>query len=227
MIGYVTDLGSALLDAINNRDAEKLTRIENTQEKVLLDLNRMIKQKEIEIAENTIDALGYTKKSIEKRKDRFTKLYDDNISGYEIAAITLGSTAQGLKIVSSILQTFSGTVQLFPDATTGTVGPLPYFTVDTPGGEKVGESLGKFATGISITADVLSLIGDIVSKVGEWDRRRKEWGYEKEIAGYDLEEVNLQIKIAGIQIGDPIHTLRGQRACDVMFRDGPVDVEDV
>jgi hypothetical protein len=88
MAGNAISLGSALLDAIEKRDAEKLANLQNTQERIILNLMTSIKEEEIEEVEKEIEALNESKRRSESKRDRYKKLKDNgNLYGEDLEIV--------------------------------------------------------------------------------------------------------------------------------------------
>src|SRR5205823_922109 len=66
-------LGSAMLAALEKRDAEAFALLRSSHERIMLDQVRMIKQSQVDEALRTKEAMDESKKIIEARRDHYKK----------------------------------------------------------------------------------------------------------------------------------------------------------
>ncbi|MGC9515412.1 hypothetical protein [Methanocrinis sp.] len=199
MTSNVMELGSALLGAIESRDAEKLAILQNTHERAILNLTTSIKKKEIELAEEAIAALAISKKSPDARLKRYEGLIAEDLNPEEIAELTMLVSAQATKSTAYVLKIIEGFIGTIQNTNAGTVAPFPLMVTEL--GPK--QFCAPVHTSILLAehvADVLNMIAGITGKSAGYKRRRAEWKHEKELAGYDLEEIEQQIVGAKVQL---------------------------
>ncbi|HEX2913795.1 MAG TPA: LamG-like jellyroll fold domain-containing protein [Chloroflexia bacterium] len=201
MASFVSDLGGKLLDALEKKDAEDLAILQNIQERQILQLTTVIKEKEKEAIEESLAALNISRQSIQARHDRFDSLIKNGLNGGEIADLTLRAASIVSKIAAGISDVISENLELTPVITTGAagLGGTPFLT-SSIGGEQVSAIPASLAKGFDTAADVLDKSAEIASKVAEYDRRKGEWEHELLISGHELEENEKQIAIAQLQL---------------------------
>ena len=130
----VDQFGGELLAAIEKRDAEELSILQNTNEYSILDLSTQIKEKQIEDAEKNIESLQKSKENAEAQKQHYVDLISEGWLSEEqqqidmmIAGIALQSTAAFgyvLSAIAAIVPQFS-------------LGPFNFGV--TTGGMQIGE----------------------------------------------------------------------------------------
>ncbi len=197
----VSDLGSALLDALEKRDAEALSILQNTHEKQILDLTTSIMEKEIEVIDETIEALNISRESIQARHDRFDSLISGGLIAGETAWLALQGIALGVKLGAGIAKVIKEATSVAPSVTAGASGfggsPLAFVKF---GGEEASGIPGALAEGLEAVATGLESGAEIAAKVAENERRAAEWKFELTIAGHELRENEKQLAIAYLQL---------------------------
>lgn len=204
MIGNVKDLGSALLSALESRDAEQLAVLQTTHERNILDLTTRVLELERDEAEGALEALQISRNNIQNRLDHFTDLIDSGVgvaslSPEEVTEITLTTTAQVFKAGWAITKAIEAGFAAAPDFESGFAGIGPFVTTTTGGSyfSNAQNAIGEIA---GITADIVSTAGSLTGKIGEYKRRLNGWRLERRTAEFDLQEVQQQIAVAQLQI---------------------------
>lgn len=204
----VSDLGSALLDAFEKKDAQALAILQNVQDEEDLNLSRAILERELKIAEETIEGLQISKESIQARFDHFDRLIANGLIAGEHAWLALKSVALALKVGAGVAKVIKEATGGIPDAEIGGAGfgGSPTATI-TFGGSVVDAIPGMVAEGLDAAATALDDGAEIAAKVAENERRAAEWAFEKRIAGHELREIDKQLAIAGLQLEIARHQL--------------------
>jgi len=200
MTSNVMELGSALLAAIESRDAEQLAILQNTHEKVILNLMTSIKENEIDLAKEAIEALKISKQSSEDRKKWYQDRIDENLNDEEITELVLMGVAQGVKMTGAGFKSASAVASSFPDFIVGVAGVASPVTISKIGGSNVSRNLGITGDVLNIIADSMNFAANIVAKAGAYKRRKSGWEFEKNVAEKELEEIEKQIAGAQIQL---------------------------
>lgn len=197
----VSDLGSALLDALEKKDVQALAILQNVQDEEDLNLAKSILDNELKIAEETIEALHISKESIQARFDRFDRLIANGLIAGEHTWLVLKGIALGLKVGAGAAKVVKEATGGIPDAEIGGAGfgGSPTATI-TFGGSVVDAIPGMIAEGLDAAATALEDGAEIAAKVAENERRAAEWAFEKTIAGHELKEIDKQLAIAGLQL---------------------------
>ncbi len=201
MASTVSDLGSALLDALEKKDAEALAVLQNTHEKQILDLTTSIMEKEVEVIDETIEALNISKESIQARWNRFNNLINGGLNAGEIAWLALQGIALVVKGAAGVAKVVKEATSTMPSVTVGASGfggsPVAYVKF---GGDEAEGISGAVAEGLDAVATGLEGGAEIAAKAAEFARRAAEWEFERTIAGHELKEIDRQLAIANLQL---------------------------
>jgi len=215
MTATVISLGSALLEAIQNRDAEQLTLLENTHERNILEMMTMVQRAEIETAQETINALTISRQNRENRRAHFDNLITSglgfaSLSPEEVTDLTLVGAARVSRIGSAIAALVSAKSFAAPDTITGSIiGIDPSFvTLVLGGGTNAGRISGGLSKFAEYSADVLATSGELTSKIGAYRRRLADWQLERQTAELDLQEIDQQLALAQISLRTAEQNLR-------------------
>lgn len=206
MLGNVMSLGSALLSALERRDAEELAAIENTHQETLLNLTTDLKRLQRDEAKESINDLKITKQNIENRKKYYDNLANGGVgflslSDEETAELTLIGVAEATKLVASTLKVIKGAVGAVPQMYMGGAGfggsPV---AVAEMGGAQASSVVGAAADMALVVADALHAAASMTAKIGDYKRRKHDWEFQLQTADYDLKGVEKQIEIAQIRL---------------------------
>nr|MDJ0567404.1 hypothetical protein [Pleurocapsa sp. MO_192.B19] len=200
MIGNVKDLGSALLSALESRDAEQLAVLQNTHERNILELTTHILELERDEAKGTLEALQISRNNIQNRLNHFTELIDNGLSNEELADLSLIGISQVLKSAAGLAKSTASALNGIPDFAVGGAGIASPVTITATGGSKLADAISDISDGLEISGDLSAAAGSITAKVGEYKRRENGWRLEQATAEFDLQEVEQQIAIAQLQI---------------------------
>lgn len=199
MVEHVTGLGSALLSAIESRDAERLAMLQHSHEKVILDLSTAIKSHEVDDAVGAIAALTTSKQSIRNRIDHYTTLIDNGISGEETAELALMGTAQGVKTTAGIFKIISAATAAVPEFSAGGAGLASPVVITSTGGSKISSGFEYAGDALALVAEVMNTVATMVAKMGDYKRRENGWRLELQTAEYDLRAIEQEIELAQIK----------------------------
>ncbi|MDZ4701595.1 MAG: LamG-like jellyroll fold domain-containing protein [Rhodothermales bacterium] len=200
MIGAVIDLGASLQSALEARDAEALSQLENTHQKRILEMTTTVKTLAADSAREAIEALKINRARIEATKNRLDRLIDEDISPTEKAALILAGVGKGLQIVGSALKFTASLVEQAPEFHVGGAGISSPLIVTTHGGSKIANGLNKAGDVSNILGDVASGAGELTQRIADYERRRGGWEHERTIAGMELDELEFQQEMAQIAL---------------------------
>jgi hypothetical protein len=178
----VSQLGSALLSALEKKDTESLMRLRATQEKNILNLTTFMKEKQIEEMQQMIASLQESRKNAQYRHDHYQKLYDENLNSLEIADLAL-------RDASSIAQTVAAGIQGLTIA--AYLAPNIFGLAD--GGMQFGEAVNAGAQIADRTAGVLNEKAGMIATIAQYQRRREDWQLQKDTAQYEIEQIQKSI----------------------------------
>lgn len=196
----VKSLGSALLSALEKKDAEELSLLRQGHEYKLLDALKTVRELQIDEAKKNLDGL--------KESKELTKIKIKYYSSKEFMNVgeIVASTLSGLSIVShtagTIADVLAGVMFLIPDFKLGAsgFGGSPHVVVEPPTGKKVGESVSRGANGLYNIATILDKSAGMANTIANYQRRKEDWDFQKEISEQELVQIDEQINSAEIRI---------------------------
>lgn len=200
LLGTAISLGSDLLGAIENRDSERLSVLENTHERVLLNLTTKIKELTQEQATDSIATLRANQTNIQNKRDRYDRLVNDGLSFGETAELTISAVAQAAKTAGVASKIIAGIFTVIPDVSSGGAGISSPLFIATTGGSKIADNADFAAEALELLAEGLQISADLSGKLGEYARREEEWEFERDTADHELEEIKFQISEAQIAL---------------------------
>ncbi len=203
-------LGSALLQALERRDAEELAALRATHEVSVAEATLAVREKEIEDAENAIDALRRSREVVAVR-EAFYSSREFNIPAESGALELQASSSAGEGKVSS--ETFlAGILGVIPSFSVGVAGfgGTPNVTVGFGGSNLA--SIPSASAGAS-SAGLRALDKDaaaMTTRAG-YERRDHEWKFQLELAERELHQIDAQIAGAEIRLDVARQQLRVQQ----------------
>jgi hypothetical protein len=203
LTGRLTQLGGALLSALEKKDAEELTLLRNTQERGILEMTLQIKEQQLEGARLSLAALQEGLKNAQTREAHYQRLLNEGLSVYEIAQVTLMTIGQVYSSMSSVMNTAAAVAKAVPQV--GSPFAMTY------GGVQIGGMLEGTAQAFKTYADIYNFGSSLSSKLGEWDRRSQEWKLQKTLASGDTAQIRKQIRGAEIQVDVARREIQVQR----------------
>jgi len=177
-------LGSALLSALEKKDAEQLSLLRSTHEKVILNLTTRVKEKQIEDAGKNLDSLRASLKGANFRKDHYT---DKRLITEEISSLNLMISALAFQTAAAPLRTLS---------VPGYLAPSIFGFSD--GGSKWGEAILVAAQVSEAAAVILNQGSQLAATKAQNLRRKEEWDLQATLATHDAEQIQAQLDGATI-----------------------------
>jgi len=188
----VQSFGSALLSALEKKDAEELNRLRATHEQNLLKLRRNMQEWEIQAAQDTQLSLERQRDVIRFRKDYYNDLSNTGLIPWERTQQVSRHIASGLHATEAILGILAGVFHILPDI--GSPFAMKY------GGSQTGQSVHKFAVAIRALADLSEAVSASAGLEATFQRRDDEWKHQKNLADKELANIEKQITAAQIRV---------------------------
>lgn len=187
------NLGGALLAAVEKRDAEALSALRSGQEVTLLKAVRDARNKQIDEADRSIEALEHSRYLVEQRKIYYESR--ETVNGLEALSLKLSAATAMPLVASAHLRILAGLLAKFGDTkvgspTTAGVQIGPYY---------VGVSLEEAALAADVAGSVLSLGSQLTGRMGELGRRKDDWELQAQLAATELQQIDKQILAAEIR----------------------------
>lgn len=198
LIEEVKALGSALLSALEKKDAEALALLRAGEEINLQKQILLIRQSQIDEATQSIEELNKSKAISQKKYDYYNGR--DFMNGWEIAQAAISGGAIISEIIATVLDATSVAGHMVPTFTAGGagIGGSPLVTV-AYGGFNVGASTGKAGTLFRGLAGILNSTAGLIGNIGAYQRRMDDWNFQKDTASLELNQIDQQIVVANIQ----------------------------
>jgi hypothetical protein len=179
----VTQLGNALLSALEKKDSEELSLLTTTQGQIISKLTREIKEKDIKVVQEQI-------KVLEKNRDRAVTqkvhAHTKHLSWIgEGVSLFIRERSMGLKLMASGAFAAAIPGHWVPKSAAGQLEPA--------------DSIEALGSSVSLLADVGQSAADLVDQVASNIRNSIEAEFEAAIVGYDKEQLELQIDGAKLQ----------------------------
>ncbi|HAJ62758.1 MAG TPA: hypothetical protein DCP31_28940, partial [Cyanobacteria bacterium UBA8543] len=204
MTEIVIGLGEKLLEAIQNRDAEQLATLQNTHERNILDLMSATRESEIEVVQQEIAALGFSKQRIQDRQSYYeTLLADTRIIGSNNSLSLIFEERAAMDMLSGAAGTRAGQIAF---KTIGAIFGFASYDSEIP--------VANLRDGFSLSGDIFAAAADmqsatagLLATIAEYRRRRSEWEQERTNIAFELQEIDQQIEIANLRLRMAEHEL--------------------
>jgi len=228
LCGEVKALGSALLSALEKKDAEQLSRLRSAHEIQMLKFMREIKEQQKKEAEISLEALRKTRESVSERYLHYQRLMgkDSIVVPAEGESATLESSTlqlspsdsgdsdtQGLALISSetdhlrwmsMGNNYSIVAGILNTA--AAIGhALPNTTFNalvqstTWGGSNLGHAYNAVGSLFSTLATNANFQANRSSTLGSYQRRYDEWQFQSNSAAKELQQIDKQIAAGEIR----------------------------
>ena len=194
LAGSVRALGQSLLVALEKQDAESLANVRQEQELALLNAVEEVRDRQVEEARRSRDALRLSHAVVKTRKRYYDKLIEKSWIVEETAAADRSLDATWAEIDAGANRLAGSIASIVPDFHAGMSSSVK------TGGENVSRvhhAMGEIS-GIRATA----ARGDsaYLSTAAGYKRRAQEWTHQSEQAGKELAQLKEQIEAARIRL---------------------------
>jgi hypothetical protein len=185
----VRALGSALLSALEKKDAEALGLLRQNEEIKLLEAVKEVREKQIDEANDNLAGILKNQELVTIKKQYYESRSFMNV--WEATAITLNTLSTLLDIPVSIGYILGGVLKAIPDFTIGAAGfgGTPHATAKT-GGMPFGDAAKFAAEGMAHIAKNLDKMASLSSTMASYNRRKDDWDFQKDLAVKELEQLD-------------------------------------
>jgi hypothetical protein len=196
----VKTLGSSLLNAMQQRDAEELALLRSKNGVKLLQAALEVKKLQVTEAEHSLAALEAQQALVQVRIDHYNSLINTGLNSWELASLSLSSTAIAGESAAVIVEYLGNVMALIPDFNLGAsgFGGSPHVAAKF-GGQQLGEAMRAMAGAIRGTAGVMHSMANVSSTVATFERRKEEWQLQLDLAKAELTQVQKQTLAATIR----------------------------
>jgi hypothetical protein len=185
-------LGSALLGAIEKRDAEELALIRLEHQENILKLNKKIRKSELDIACETLDSINGKINSVQFRRDYYNGLIDNGLSAGEAMQMTFKIKSNVYSLTAGTLDILASISHLIPEL--GSPFALKF------GGKQLGDSTTSWSKFLRVLGGMNESMATTAGLIAGFKRREEGWEHQRDIMDYELEQLKVQKKIAEIRI---------------------------
>lgn len=188
----VQGFGSALLSALEKKDAEELMLLRATHQQNLLALTEQVKEQQIKVAVESLEALKLSRDVVQHRKEHYDNLLNEDLSEYELTNDLFMRKAKDSDEKAHNFSTLASLAYLFPQ--------LGAPTAITFGGKQVGAALSSESAMHNFMAGRSRHNASMATTHGGYQRREQEWTFQKELAEKEIVQIDLQILSAEIKV---------------------------
>ncbi|MCB0557119.1 MAG: hypothetical protein KDD02_26470, partial [Phaeodactylibacter sp.] len=190
----VKSLGGQLLSALEKKDAEELTRMQELHGQNLLAAARNSRALQVEEARQQLKIAEHNKRLVEIRLEEYARR--EYKSSREDRAIQQTRTAEGFMYAEQSGQLLAGGIVNIPDTY---AGPFPLLKL--PGGDKLAFQSSSIALGFGILSSIYRNKAAMSSTYAGYDRRQEEWDFQADLAREELRQAEKQVLAAEIRLG--------------------------
>ncbi|WP_170135745.1 neuraminidase-like domain-containing protein [Nannocystis exedens] len=195
----VSSLGSALLQALEKRDAENLAVLRGGHEVTLLKAVRHVKEQAIKEAEENIEALRRGRDSAVARHQYYSSR--EYMNRLEKAELGLSIAATVTDLIGGALVAGGGAAAAVPTFQIGISGWAGSPVVITEwGGKQASGALGKAGLALNMIAGTIQRAAAMVGTQASYTRRKEEWNFQADLARLELDQIDVQITAAEIRL---------------------------
>ncbi|HEU5101848.1 MAG TPA: hypothetical protein VFU22_22660, partial [Roseiflexaceae bacterium] len=189
LVQKLNGFSADLLAALEKKDAEELSLLQNRQEAVILTMTRSVKQAQISAAAETMAELETSLQAANNRVNHYTRLIAEDLLPTERTQIDLMIAASAAHYASSGLKIASGIAHAIPQATAG----LFSFGM-TIGGDQIGGALSSAAEVSESLGEGLSVTGEVIGIYASHLRTTQDWQLQLSTAQSDVIQIGHQLE---------------------------------
>ena len=189
--GVVQSFGTALLAALEKKDAEELARLRIVHEQNLQKLARQARQWEADAVTEEIAALERQQATVTYRKTHYQGLMDEDPIPWERLEGRARHTAAGIRGTEATLGFLAGALHLLPQL--GSPFALKY------GGQETGSSAHRLAVATGTLAAILDSVAGSAGLEAGHQRRHEEWQHQVTLAEHELRQLDRQRAVARLR----------------------------
>lgn len=199
LVNDVRALGTALLTALEKRDAEDLSLLRQRHEQAMLKAVREVRKQQIDEAEAALEGLRRNLEAAEAR-ERFYATRNPLIPNERLnltkmdTATMFDGLSQGTSLAASALA-------LIPDFDLGAEGGFSSPVVKASfGGTQISKALSIASQMLALIASQERQAAQRASTLAGYDRRQEEWNFSADQARIDAQGIEHQIAAARLRI---------------------------
>ena len=194
----VKGLGMALLGALEKKDAEAMSLLQNELEVKLLNAIRDMKVLQIKESKEQVEILVRAKATTDERNKYYAGI--QKIISKEQLNLDKLSESHDYQMASQIIQATAGVLALIPDLVIGAsgFGGSPHAAVKW-GGTFLAHSATAASGVLTVLSTAASYEANRASILGNYDRRFDDWKLQERVSKKELAQIDKQIAAAEIR----------------------------
>ncbi|MBE8989894.1 neuraminidase-like domain-containing protein [Nostoc sp. LEGE 12450] len=195
----VKSLGSALLSALEKKDAEAMGLLRQSQEIRLLEAVKAVREQQIKEAQENLEGIKKSEMTIETRRNYYRDI-EKLITQEELHLEKLGEAhtkseiAQDIKLGASIIS-YLPAIDLGASGFGGS--PIAKFKI---GGLELGQAASLASDVLSVLSQIASNDAAMASSNASFDRRWADWKFQERLAEKELDQVDKSIAAAELRV---------------------------
>lgn len=196
----VKSLGSALLQAMEKKDAEDLALLRSSHGITVLNAVLLVRQQQVNEATHNLEALQQQQALVQVRIAYYQGLINAGLNNWETTSLNLSQTAIVGEGAAVAIEYLGNVMSLIPDFDVGAAGfgATPTAKVKF-GGTQLGGAMRAMAGAIRGTAGVMHSQANVASMQATFERRNADWQFQLNVANAELQQVEKQILAATIR----------------------------
>lgn len=184
-----------LLSAIEKRDSEQLSLLQNKQEGIILNMMTQVKEAQIEDARQSIMSLEASLEMVKANQAYNQSTVDVDLLPQEIVQVGLMTQALTLHAVAVISHIISVAGAVVPQLKVG-----PFISGTETGGEQFKNVFDGIAETASSAAEGMSIGGELAGIMAQHRRMMDDTKHQADTAIHDIEQISAQIEGAKQQL---------------------------
>lgn len=190
----VKALGSALLSALEKKDAELLALIRTTQEIGVLESIKELKKIQLDEAKSNIDSLQKSKELAQVKYNFYSSRKFTN--GVEAMQFPIINEMMKQQMKSSVASMIGSVLAIIPEVNI----QAPFAIGPSFGGRELSAAAQAFSTYYAMNATLLQSINQSVGLRGSYLTRFQDWQFQAQLALKEIEQVDKQLITTQIRI---------------------------
>jgi hypothetical protein len=196
----VKSLGSALLQAMEKKDAEDLALLRSRDGISVLKAALEVRKQQVQEADHNLEALQQQQILVQARIDHFQGLISAGLNSWETSSLNLTQTAIVGEQQAVAIELLVNVLALIPDLEIGGsgFGGTPTVTGQF-GGAQLAGAMRALAGAIRGTAGVMHSQAGVSSTQATYERRKEDWQHQVTLAKDEMQQVQKQILAATVR----------------------------
>lgn len=191
--GEVRSLGSALLSALEKKDADALALMRSSHETALMQQLTEIKDWQIRVADETLSGLQAARRLVEEKQEYFSSR--EYMNAYERSEGYLLKEGKTFSWIAKLFDLSASLLAIIPENKAG----APTTAGSSWGGKQLSAALKFYSSVFKVEASAYSFEASQSALYGRYERRRDDWDFQARLAEMELEKIDRQILTAEIR----------------------------